>query len=191
MCGSAGYKGYRDFAMVVLGQAASDIILLSPQRRKCALSQESRRMRSRRGSIGFSEGSLARSLQVCPDIDRWVIPKTAKADLKVRVEVLDLTPRSTNVLANLKINSIRQLLSVPKTRLLQSPRFGSKSLAEVEQKVSQYLADKWPPRVVYQDGKKNALGVPNPGTKALVDHMLSILPEREQGILAAQFLKDV
>ena len=73
----------------------------------------------------------------------WGIPETAKADLDARVDVLDLTPKPANVLAGLRISSIGGLLSVPKPKLLANPGFGSQSMAEVERKVSQYLAGKF------------------------------------------------
>ena len=108
--------------------------------------------------------------------------ETAEVDLNVRVDVLDLTPRPANVLADLRIRSIRQLLGMPRAELLRAPRFGSRSWAEVERKISEYVAGAWPPQLACQDGRSKTFG-----RKALVESMLSILPERERSILAARF----
>lgn len=131
--------------------------------------------------------AFSRSVQPTLHSDGWVIPEPVRAALDVRVDVLDLTPRSANVLANLRIRSVRQLLREPKTKLLRSPRFGAQSLAEVERKVDQYLAGRWPPPLAGQKGKKRGKAGSPLAPKAVVDGMLSILPEREQSILAARY----
>ena len=131
--------------------------------------------------------AFSRSVQPTLNSDGWVIPEPVRADLDVRVGVLDLKRRSANVLANLRIRSVRQLLSEPKTKLLRSPRFGPQSMAEVERKVFQYLAGRWPPKLAGQNGKKRGKAGSPLDPKALVDCMLSILPEREQSILAARY----
>ena len=130
---------------------------------------------------------FSRAVQPTSNSDGWVIPEPGRAALDVRVDVLDLTPRSANVLANLRIRSVRQLLREPKTKLLRSPRFGAQSLAEVERKVWQYLAGRWPPQLAGQNGKERGKAGSPLAPKALVDCMLSILPEREHSILAARY----
>lgn len=73
-----------------------------------------------------------------PERAGWAVPETARGDLDVAVDLLDLTARSANILADLCTRSIRQMLSVPKSKLLGNPRFGRQSMAEVEGKVSRY-----------------------------------------------------
>lgn len=127
------------------------------------------------------------SLQPTSEREGWLIPEQTKADLDVPVDVLDLTSRSANVLADLRIKSMRQLLRAPKRKLLQVPRFGVRSMAEVERKVLQYLAGEWPTGLACQDREEKALAGSALGPRAWVDHMLSFLPERERNILAAHY----
>lgn len=131
--------------------------------------------------------AFSRSVQPTSNSHGWIIPEPVRADLDVRLDVLDVKRRSANVLQVLRIRSIRQLLSVPKTKLLHAPGFGPQSMAEVERKVFQYLAGRWPPKLAGQNGKKRGKAGSPLAPKALVDCMLSILPEREQSILAARY----
>lgn len=76
-----------------------------------------------------------------PTIENVIIGESEKVIsdevLKMSVEELDLPVRITNALRAIDINSVEDLINVPKQTLLKAKNFGSKSLALISEKIGE------------------------------------------------------
>ncbi len=123
-------------------------------------------------------GELAdRSRQIAPG--GWLIPEPIGADLQADVSRLDLSARVQNVFTKLKIRTVQQLLEFQRDELLRTGNFGRKSLAEVQFKLLEYLSGK-----MFAD---SLLRSADTGTRAFVDQLLSVLPERQRNVVQDRY----
>jgi hypothetical protein len=110
----------------------------------------------------------------------WKLPTSYKGRLDADVEILDLSVRARNVLAINSISRIGQLLNCSKEVLLSEINCGRKTLHEIEIKLFTYLESGGQSNSIVSEGEQL-------GTKALVDKLLSSLPERDQNVLADRY----
>lgn len=116
------------------------------------------------------------SLGIEPYQTCWRIPTVIRADLDAPIEALDAPLRIRKVLAGMDIHSVRDLLLKGKYELLKRKHFGRKSFNELQSKVYMYLS-----------AESGGCLLPDLGIKAVVETMLSILPQRYQWAVARYY----
>ena len=124
------------------------------------------------GKIGEDDSARAAS-------GGWLIPEPVRGKLSAPVLKLDLSARARTVLRRLKIETVEQLLSFPKHKLLKAQNFGRKSLAEVQVKLFEYLSGKGPAHSLAQSTEAR--------TREFVDHLLSVLTEGRRGVVQDRY----
>lgn len=104
--------------------------------------------------------------------------------LAAPVEVLDLSTRPLGVLTRLGVRCIGDLLIYPRERLSRTENIGRRSLNEIGSKLLAYLSA----GEVGNEGESHEQ-VPKPPlkTKAFVDHILSLLSERQRNVIADRY----
>ena len=73
-----------------------------------------------------------------PDTEKEIEETTSKISeevLKLTIEELDLPVRITNALKAIEINTIEDLINVPKAALLKAKNLGTKSLSLISEKL--------------------------------------------------------
>ena len=75
-----------------------------------------------------------------PDMEEEVEDISSKISeeiLKLTIEELDLPVRITNALKAIELNTIEELINIPKTQLLKAKNLGTKSLSLISEKLSE------------------------------------------------------
>jgi Bacterial RNA polymerase, alpha chain C terminal domain/Sigma-70, region 4 len=118
----------------------------------------------------------------------WKVPPHREETLDAPIDVLDFSTRSSKVLANLDVLSLRQLLNYPKQKLFRAANIGRKSIAEIETKIVAYLSRQQDAGARLQGVSPNTEAPHCPmGVKDFVTQMLSLLPDQQRNILADRY----
>lgn len=75
-----------------------------------------------------------------PDLEEEVketTPSISEETLKLTIEELDLPIRITNALKAIELNTIEDLINIPKSQLLKAKNLGTKSLSLISEKLSE------------------------------------------------------
>ncbi len=75
-----------------------------------------------------------------PDLEEEIketTPSISEETLKLTIEELDLPIRITNALKAIELNTIEDLISIPKSQLLKAKNLGTKSLSLISEKLSE------------------------------------------------------
>jgi hypothetical protein len=114
-------------------------------------------------------------------VELWKLPKVLKGRLDADIDVLDLSVRATNVLRNLRVQRVGELINASKTAMLQEANCGRKTVKEIEARLFEYL----------ESGglaNFNIRGdVQMLGSRALIDKLLSHVPERDRKVLSDRY----
>ncbi len=119
--------------------------------------------------------------------DLWPLPAEIKGDLHASLTVLDLSVRATGVLKRLRAKTVGQLFGLTKRDLRQAKNCGRKTIAEIESKLLDYLSSGRASLAAFADPVPESYDPTRLGTKAFVEGLLSVLPERSRLVITARY----
>lgn len=118
----------------------------------------------------------------------WKIPAGREETLDASIDLLDLSVRPSNALSLIHVATVRQLLDYPKGVLARAENVGKKSIEEIQGKLYAYLLGQLRDSSDQAtDDSQSTTPFGDLSTKEFVDHMLSMLPERQRGVIADRY----